>query len=192
MSDYLWDKTGEAEEDVERLEGLLGQLRFQPRTFEVPAIMPFAPRRTVARKSFTWPRLAVAASLLLALLAGAWLVATKQRTNGTPQIAHAPANGAITNPTQQPTAPQPGKDQSASVATNVGRHQRHEFVPGAPKRLAAPPRQSNAPGVSVPREEIATNLSPEERAAMAKFLLAMRVTSEKLNYAERQVASVNR
>ena len=73
MSDYLWDKTGEAEEDVERLEELLGTLRFQPRTFEVPAIMPVAPRRTLARHTFTWSRLAVAASLLLMLLAGAWL-----------------------------------------------------------------------------------------------------------------------
>jgi hypothetical protein len=49
--------------------------------------------------------------------------------------------------------------------------------------------------VSVPREQIAKNgadaMTPREREAMAKFLLAMKVTSEKLNYAERQVATLS-
>jgi hypothetical protein len=34
-------------------------------------------------------------------------------------------------------------------------------------------------------------VTPQEREAMEKFLLAMKVTSEKLNYAERQVADLN-
>ena len=36
MSDYLWDKTGEPEEDVARLEQLLGTLRYEPRPLELP------------------------------------------------------------------------------------------------------------------------------------------------------------
>src|SRR2546421_2133258 len=78
MSDYLWDKTGEPEEDVEELEQLLGTLRYEPRPFELPET--FGARAT-ARNSFRapqrplrWQRLALAASLLLTLLAGAWLV----------------------------------------------------------------------------------------------------------------------
>lgn len=31
MSDYLWDKTGEPEEDVAQLENLLGALKHRPR-----------------------------------------------------------------------------------------------------------------------------------------------------------------
>jgi hypothetical protein len=216
MSDYLWDKTGEPEEDVERLEELLGQLRFQPRTFEVPATLPFAPRRTVApaRHTFSWSRLAIAASLLLMLLAGAWLIATKQRTNDAQKLAGAqPSNTITTQPTQQPKQQQQ-KDQLANnpsnndeatatkghvrrgsieqaSASNVGRHQRHEFINVARmKRSDAQPRHSNVGDVNATHEEIAS-LTPQEKLAMEQFMLAMRVTSEKLGYAERQVATLN-
>ncbi len=40
MSDYLWDKTGEPDAETERLENLLGQLRFQPTPFDLPAELP--------------------------------------------------------------------------------------------------------------------------------------------------------
>jgi hypothetical protein len=39
-------------------------------------------------------------------------------------------------------------------------------------------------------DEVA-ELTPAEREAMEKFLLAMKVTSEKLGNAERQVAGIN-
>jgi hypothetical protein len=214
MSDYLWDKTGEPEEDVERLEELLGQLRFQPRTFEVPTTLPFAPRRTVApaRHTFSWSRLAIAASLLLMLLAGAWLIATKQRTNDAQKLAGAQPSGTITTQPTQQTQQQQKKDQVASnssksnetMATKerrglveeastptVNRHQRREFISVANlKRPAALPRHSNVREVNASREEIAS-LTPQEKLAMEQFMLAMRVTSEKLGYAERQVATLN-
>ncbi|MDQ3919485.1 MAG: hypothetical protein M3348_13520 [Acidobacteriota bacterium] len=72
MSDYLWDKTGEPEEDVERLEELLGSFRHHPRALERPAesaaparVGPRAPRLLRA------PGFAVAAALILAFTAGA-------------------------------------------------------------------------------------------------------------------------
>lgn len=72
MSGYLWDKTGEPEEDVERLEELLGEFRHRPRALELPVESdahahagPRAPRllRAVG--------FAVAAALLLVFTAGA-------------------------------------------------------------------------------------------------------------------------
>ena len=72
MSDYLWDKTGEPEEDVERLEELLGRFRHHTRALELPAESD-APARVGPRA----PRLlraavfAVAAALILAFTAGA-------------------------------------------------------------------------------------------------------------------------
>lgn len=72
MSDYLWDKTGKPEEDVERLEELLGRFRHHTRALELPAESD-APARVGPRT----PRLlraagfAVAASLILAFTAGA-------------------------------------------------------------------------------------------------------------------------
>jgi hypothetical protein len=199
MSDYLWDKTGEPEEDVERLENLLGQLRFQPRTFEVATTLPFAPRRTVApaRRAFTWSRFAIAASLLLMLLAGAWLIAMKQRTNNSQQVAGAQPTGVdSTSSKQQPQPPQQqNKNQLAGSSqtntANVSRHQRREFISVANlKRPATLSRHSNVGDVNATREEIAS-LTPQEKMAMEQFMLAMRVTSEKLGYAERQVATLN-
>jgi hypothetical protein len=58
--DYLWDKSGEPDPQIQELEQILAPLRYQP----TPLVMP---RRNYAP-------LAIAATLLLALLAGGlWL-----------------------------------------------------------------------------------------------------------------------
>ena len=38
MSDYLWDKKGEPDAEVARLEALLGAFRHEPRRLELPLI----------------------------------------------------------------------------------------------------------------------------------------------------------
>jgi hypothetical protein len=69
MSDYLWDKTGEPDAEVERLEGLLGGFAHKPRTLARPAqVAPFVRRRSWR---FAPAGLAAAAALLLAFLLGA-------------------------------------------------------------------------------------------------------------------------
>jgi hypothetical protein len=69
MSDYLWDKTGEPDAEVERLEALLGGFRSTPRPLALPAqVATFGRRRSWL---FAPAGLAAAASLLLAFLAGA-------------------------------------------------------------------------------------------------------------------------
>ena len=35
--DYLWDKTGEPDAEIQQLEQVLGTLRHQPRSLEIPA-----------------------------------------------------------------------------------------------------------------------------------------------------------
>jgi hypothetical protein len=208
MSDYLWDKTGEPEPEVERLEELLGQLRFQPRTFEVPATLPFAPRRATRVPShYSWSRLAVAASLIVTLLLGAWLIVSKQRTVNTQQLVHqTPAaeekatQQKITN--QEVAVTTPNNDNSTTarndkhdkvdhvVAPKVRRQQREATQVAAQKRFDVRPRHSSVRNLNAPREEIA-KMTPREKEAMEKFMLAMKVTSEKLGYAERQVATLS-
>jgi hypothetical protein len=69
MSDYLWDKTGEPDADVERLEALLAGFGHAPRPMELPArVVPFGRRRP---RLLAAAGLAAAAALLLASLAGA-------------------------------------------------------------------------------------------------------------------------
>jgi hypothetical protein len=209
MSDYLWDKTGEVDAEAERLEELLGQLRFQPRTFEVPATLPVTVRRAPRAVShFSWARLAVAASLILVALAGAWLVMTRQRANDVPAglVHQAPSTNAATpQPTQQEVAVAPPtveqqkpvqktvvKHDSNETATgrNVNRHPRREEFSASVERHGVLPRHSTERELNAPRGETAA-VTPQEREAMEKFMLAMKVTSEKLNYAERQVAELN-
>ena len=61
--EYLWDKSGEPDPEIQELEEILGPLRYQPRPLELPA-----PRRN---NYLPW---AIAASLLIALMAGGlWL-----------------------------------------------------------------------------------------------------------------------
>ena len=66
--DYLWDKSGQPDPQIQQLEEILGTLRYEPKPFALPAELR-APRR---RNHF--PLLAIAASILLALMAGGiWL-----------------------------------------------------------------------------------------------------------------------
>jgi negative regulator of sigma E activity len=62
--DYLWDKSGEPDPQIQELEELLAPLRYQP----TPLILP------VTRKRNYLPLLAIAATVLIALLVGGvWL-----------------------------------------------------------------------------------------------------------------------
>lgn len=231
MSDYLWDKTGEPDAETERLENLLGQLRFQQTPFDLPAELPakeFRAART--RNVLSWPRLAVAASIALAALAGAWLALRQQTgaTNDAPRVvqqnkqtdagqdqsaAAAPkATGAASDKNEggekkmnetpaaiQPQADEPGRGE---LAGGRPRPRLPDLDKNASRRLpraagtraneataAAARRQKNLampPRVEPARREETARLAAEREAA-EKVLYALRVTSEKLNYARQQV-----
>src|SRR4051812_47426572 len=67
--DYLWDKSGEVDVEVERLEKMLGSLRYKRPAEPLP--LPAA-RRSIFRFNSNW--LAAAAAILLLLLSGGlWL-----------------------------------------------------------------------------------------------------------------------
>lgn len=66
--DYLWDKSGEPDPEIQELEQILAPLRYQPIPLELPV---------VRRRNYV--PLAIAATLLIALLAGGlWLRLRKQ------------------------------------------------------------------------------------------------------------------
>lgn len=61
--DYLWDKSGKPDPQIQELEEILAPLRYRPKPLEIP---------TVRRRSYV--PLAIAAAILIALLAGGvWL-----------------------------------------------------------------------------------------------------------------------
>ncbi|HKG48051.1 MAG TPA: hypothetical protein VKB02_15045 [Pyrinomonadaceae bacterium] len=60
--DYLWDKTGQPDPEIQKLEEILGALRYQPKPLVIP------------RRRNYFALMAIAASVLLAVAAGTiWL-----------------------------------------------------------------------------------------------------------------------
>jgi hypothetical protein len=67
--DYLWDGSGEPDPEIEQLEKVLGRYRYQPKSIGAAFDQQLLPRR--AR---WWPKLAIAAAIILMVLAGLWIV----------------------------------------------------------------------------------------------------------------------
>jgi hypothetical protein len=93
--DYLWDKTGEPEAEVLRLETLLGRLRHRRETMEFPA---FAYMRR--RRSRLWVPTVTAATAIIIIFAVVWLrhrrppaAGTSEQTWTVERIAGAPQLG---------------------------------------------------------------------------------------------------
>jgi len=223
MSDYLWDKTGEPEEDVEQLENLLGTLRYQPRPLDIPATaMPTATRPRTTTTIFSRPRIALAASLLLTLLAGMWFVTRqgeqqKERlakveqgttaTSGSKQTEIAVVSNAATDSNASTgsnasidNAVEPAPRQKRSVVVAAPRTQREprQFVA---KRHKLQPRVEEM--TPAPREEVAINgstmrwqveqpMTAQQREATEQLMLALRLASAKFNYAQREMQEIGR
>ena len=121
MSDYLWDKSGEPEAEVERLEELLGRLRHTrgapelPTEFETDA----STRASLFRSAvFSRPaRLAAAAALLLAVLAGALVMLRSFRADDTRASVETEGAKPQAGSTEQARAPEaaasPSKESAA-------------------------------------------------------------------------------
>jgi hypothetical protein len=159
--DYLWDKTGEPDPQVQQLEEILGILRYQPKPFELPEELPL-PRR---RNYFPW--LAIAAGVLLALLAGGIWLSTRSR-------GEAPSREAKVTP------PAPVKEVTPPTGTTA---------PKTPEPKPEPREEVAVVHKHRPRSS-APVLSKEEReeALMAKeqVMLALRLTTEKLSLVHRK------
>ena len=159
MSDYLWDGTGEADAEVERLEELLGRLRDTRVAPELPlGLEARAPTRAglFSPAGFSRPaRFAVAAGLLLALLAGAFVMLRSSKTG----VGRASVNNETQGPKQQPPA-----HQQASAPQ--GAHEREE--PNAHELVASPQKESaspeETPHENAPRDALASEkLSPKQQ-----------------------------
>jgi hypothetical protein len=210
MSDYLWDKSGQPDAEVERLEELFKDLRYQPRELELPlnaqltAQLAHAPRRNY------WPGLAAAAALILMVLAGFWLVQNRgQRVAQSPVVAQANQAAQETQPTREANA---GDNSSASVNAPLkeDEKQANSRVEG-PRRQALPhtagrrrqelagPKmvEPNTNGASPERLEVA-DVGPQRRMAEQReqqadglrakeeLMLALQVASSKLNHAQKK------
>jgi hypothetical protein len=170
---YLWDRTGEPDPEIQRLEELLGTLRYEARPLAIPAAPPARHRRIFV------PTLALAATIaLLVLGAGLWFTLGHRRAT---QPDEAKTRTAQQNANDKPT---PGR--TITTAKENAPPLPNDALANAPhprhrNTLArGPRRQSNA---AFPPSDMSAN-----QVAMAKdqLLLALRVASAKLNLAQRR------
>jgi hypothetical protein len=91
--DYLWDKSGEPDPQIQQLEDILGTLRYQPKPLNLPH-----------RRNY-FPLLAIAATVLVALLTGGLWLQLNTREASIPSVAIAQPVNAIAEPSNPPANP---------------------------------------------------------------------------------------
>jgi hypothetical protein len=165
--EYLWDKSGEPDPEIQQLEQILGTLRFQPKSFELPDNVQ------LIRGNHNLPLLAIAATILMAVFAaGLWLLV---KNKSTPQLQNVRV--------EAPTFPQniggptpPGNKPKESLAIKGTTPNRHRD-----RAATSRPRQnfSDLPALAKSKRQQALE-------AKEQLMVALRLASEKLNLAQRK------
>ena len=162
--DYLWDKTGEPDPEIQQLEEIMGTLRYQPKPLELPQDL-----RTPQRRRNHFPLVAIAATVLLALLAaGLWL---RMRTQGESQ------------PKQASITPAP----LTTVAKKNDEEPKQQKIEQVRKRGLPPLSRERKPRSFSPT--LAKREREEALAAKQQVMLALRLTTEKLSLVHKKTHS---
>jgi hypothetical protein len=133
---YLWDQSGEVDEEIERLEKALGSLRFKAQ----PLNLPVASKRRIDMRL-----LAVAAAVVMALVAGLWIYLSSRAPQPAPQIAT--QTPLPDQPRTPENAPAPSTTQSANQGVKRDDAKRDDVKRAtAPKPRRKPSPQSEEPG----------------------------------------------
>ena len=170
-NDYLWDRSGEVDPELKQLEETLGALRYQPRPLEIPAsVRP-------GRRGKFFPALAIAATIALVALGLGVLLSLNHGQATPPKEAH------------QSAPAERQKDGSPKLSAS----------PEEPKQIVA---RNSAPQIKPRHREIDRNLAARnpvadrnatqpklnagEQAEKQQLMLALRLVSVKLSFAQRR------
>jgi len=185
--DYLWDRSGEPDPDIERLERVLGRLRHEPRPLDMPAALP-------RRPPFSYGLRAAAAAILLTILGGGmWLAVSRRPTDedtNNPQLLVASTVLALPGRLRQATAPIPPVTVHAETGEQAARLNPSRAVRRDVSRRALEVRESAAIHSVTKRGR--SNRADQEtmkEGEMAKeqLMLALRYASSKLNLVQRKL-----
>ncbi|HJP93024.1 MAG TPA: hypothetical protein VJ875_13790 [Pyrinomonadaceae bacterium] len=158
--DYLWDKSGEPDPEIQQLEEILRPLRYRPKPLALPANLAVHQRRRY------FPMLAIAATVLLALVAaGLWF-----RLHAGNKSQSQQAN--VTNP--QPALEQKKTSRDAIVKNAIP-------APAA-NPIAGNNKHRNRAAFAILKQRE----REEALAAKEQLMFALRLASEKLNLAQRK------
>jgi hypothetical protein len=152
--DYLWDKSGVPDPEIQQLEEILGTLRYQPK-----------PLRLAGQSSATRGRnyvalLAIAATVAVALLAGSlWLLLPKQEAS-IPSVAY------VTPATPIPTPSEPVKTSYSPPKRKpvIIRHNNQEALAAKQQLMFALRLASEKLNAAYRRTQTPTQIKNQHRA----------------------------
>jgi hypothetical protein len=188
-ADYLWDKTGEPDPEIQQLEEILGTLRYQPRPLEIPAGLHVGRERSFFRglRNHAAP-LAIAATLAMLLLGlGLWL--GLQRLQRSPQqVVKSPDT-----PQVRPESPPNEKQKPAVAVSSPAPEQKR--IEESPRHRVNPflfaRNSKRARNTVVKDQQLILKQQQEAQAAKDQLMLALRMTSAKLNLAQKKAQGTN-
>jgi hypothetical protein len=170
---YLWDRSGSPDPEVQELEEILGTLRYQPRPLEIPNHV------AVQRRRSFFPAIAIAAAIaLFAIILGLWFGFNRRQA----PVFEARHDSQIdlnrnSAPPQVTPDNQASRDQAEVNTPKPKGIQRHEPY----RRLLAANKSRNT------RTQIRQpELTAQELAEKEQVLTALRLVSVKLNLAQRK------
>ena len=185
-ADYLWDKAGEPDPEIQQLEEILGTLRYQPRPLEIPAGLDVGRERSFFR-TYGAP-LAIAATVAMLLLGlGLWL--GMQRLQRSPQQVVKSPDTPQVNPVSSPYEKQ---NSAVAVSTPAPEQKRIDESPRhrvSPSQLAR--NSKRARNTMAKDQQLTVKQLQEAQAAKDQLMLALRVTSAKLSLAQKKAQSTN-
>jgi hypothetical protein len=181
--DYLWDKSGEADPEIEHMERVLGALRGKGSAKE---LMPAFDALTRKRPRWSMRAMAIAASMAFALLALGTLIALQRQMR---KQAARDSQVVMVNPVQP--APEvestaPVKEQEEMKKQAAGIEPSTVVVPKAkPERLNLDARRrfiNRRREASIEAREQAEGLMAKEQ-----LIRALEITSSKLSAVQKKV-----
>ena len=163
--EYLWEKSGEPDPEIQQLEEILGALRYQPRPLAIPE------KLVIHRRRKYLPVLAIAATIVIALLAaGLWL---RVQFRKAPELHQTRSDQPKAQPTRIAPTPTVVEDKGDTEAST---HRQ-------PQKLLASKRERTNNRKALP---LSTRERQEALAAKEQLMIALRLASEKLNLAQRK------
>ncbi|MEP6920472.1 MAG: hypothetical protein ABI967_05045 [bacterium] len=184
--DYLWDRTGEPDPEIQQLEQALGTLRHQPQRLEIPASL------MVARKRSRVSTFAIAASIAIMILAaGLWTVLHRRSTTGLASAPDNPVNARTTatvaaSPELNRSSDQITKALPKTVKSNqqvTARPSRRLSGSGNNATLA---RSGSRDRHALRENALTADEQREAEVAKQQLFLALRVASSKLSLAQKR------
>src|SRR5216684_5173732 len=110
-NNYLWDRSGEIDPDIQQLEEALGTLRYQPQPLRIPAHLQVGRRRSF------YPLMAIAATIaLIAIALGLWFAFKQRQVTAPSEVKQNAQPGSPQIEKQQPQQ----KDQPQQAVVNPG------------------------------------------------------------------------